>query len=135
MATLSLRGFLRFDYLYGETDVLPRPLQQCRFVDGALSVITKHEVVARMQFLLRLLPTLSKLDFLLQILQRLLRLLPPREGGSLQLGKKQRIAVTDLSTFDVLGVVVGLYFPALEFAELPRPPEVHVVLLVHDLVD
>ena len=135
MTTLSLRGNLRFGYLFGKTDVLPRPLQQRRFVDRALPVIAKHEGVARMQLLPRLLPTVSKLDLLLQIFERLRWLLPPREGGSLQLGKKQRIAVTNLSAFGVLGVVVGLGLPALELAELLRPPEELVVLLVPDLID
>ncbi len=104
-------------------------------MDGALPVIAKHEGVARMQLLPRLLPTVSKLDLLLQIFERLRWLLPPREGGPLQLGKKQRIAVTNLSAFGVLGVVVGLGLPALELAELLRPPEELLVLLVPDLID
>jgi hypothetical protein len=52
----------------------------------------------------------------------------------MDLGEEQGIHIPYLATLDVLGVIIGLYLPAFQLAELSRPPEELVVVLVHDLV-
>jgi hypothetical protein len=80
---------LRLDDPLRQSDVLPRPLQQRRLVDGTLPVVAQHERVATVCLsLLRLPFCLSLLDLLLQVWQRFLCFWFGGKGFFMDLGEE-----------------------------------------------
>lgn len=103
-------------------------------MDGALAMISQHEVMLHMRLFYLIHICIPLLYSFLQILKSLAFFLFLQDGGLMYLGEEQGIHIADFFASNVLRVIVGLYFSALQLAELFGPFKKFIIMLMHDLV-